>query len=202
MPSVNDYHHKTVIKEAQSIFQQGGWLLADAGYEHVYTGEFKTALSQCDEVSAHLIRTRADRIALHKETGRVVWYDAKTTAWKKGQDFPIEALPFLKACSDAVAFGIDYLFCCQRHDGTDYGLMAGPMAVQLIKRLGVPEWRRGDDMERWQTLFQPVLDSFGCNAPIMPLNCGRGGGDCLVCLAIDTVILPTWQDVIGGYVSQ
>ena len=199
MPSVNDPRHAAVIQEAQSLFSQGGWLLADAGYEHVYTGEFKTALSQCDAIAAHLIRTRADRIALHQDTGRVVWYDAKTTGWKKGQDFPIEALPFLKACCDAETFGIHYLFCCRRRDGADYGLMAGCSAVQMIQRLIVPEWRRGTDIDRWRVLFQPILKSLDCNATIMPGNCTRGGGDPYVALAIDTDALPTWQDIIKGY---
>lgn len=196
MPSVNDPRHAKVIEDAKALFAAGGWLLADAGYEHVYAGEFKAALAKCDEVSAHLIRTRADRIALHAETGRLVWYDGKTTAWTKGQDFPIEALPFLKACADATTFGIKYLFCCRRHDGTDYGLFAGGDAAKLIKRILVPQWRRGSDVERWRAVFVPMLAALGCEVPIFAGDCTRGGGDAFAALAIDTAALLTWQDEI------
>jgi hypothetical protein len=196
MPSVNDPRHAAVIHEAQLLFRQGGWLLADAGYEHVYTGEFRTALSRCDDISAHLIRTRADRIALHAESGRVVWYDAKTTAWTRGQDFPIETLPFLKACCDAKTFGIEYLFCCRRRDGAEYGLIAGSEAAQLIQRIKVPEWRRDGDMDRWSTAFQPMLDLLGCGCKISYGDCSRGGGDPFAAIAIDSVEMPTWQQVI------
>lgn len=200
MPSVNDPRHAAVLAEAQGILRASGCLLADAGYEHVYSGEFKTALSQCDSVPAHLIRTRSDRIALLEN--RLLWYDAKTTAWKKGQDFPIEAMPFLKACSDAKTFGIEYLFCCQRNDGTGYGLFAGESAASLVQRLLVPEWRRGDDVERWRTAFQPLLDSLGSSSPIFSGNCSRGGGDAFVALAIDSSPMPSWKDAIQQWIHD
>lgn len=200
MPSVNDPRHASVIHEAQELLRGGGCVLADAGFEHVYTGEFKLALSKCDEVAAHLIRTRADRLALLNNS--LLWYDAKTTAWRKSQDFPIEALPFLKACSDSKTFGIDYLFCCRRNDGSDYGLYAGEAAGRLVQRVLVPEWRRGDDIERWKSALQPMLDMLGSDAPIFGGNCSRGGGDALVAIAIDSVELPTWQDAIAEWLDR
>lgn len=198
MPSVNDPLHARVLEEAQRMLSEYGWLLADAGYEHVYTGQFKDALARCDAISSHVIRTRADRIALHEQTGRVVWYDAKTTRWKKGQDFCIEALPFLKACCDAETFGITYLFCCQRHDGTEYGLMAGKTAAQLIQRLIIPDWRRGNDTQRWIDVFKPMLSYLDQhNTDIIPKgNCTRGGGDAFVAVYLDAANLPSWRDAI------
>lgn len=200
MPNVNDPRHAAVIEEAQAILHASGCLLADAGYEHVYDGDFKTALSKCDTVAAHLIRTRADRLALLND--RVLWYDAKTTSWKKNQDFPIEALPFLKACCDAKTFGIDYLFCCQRNDGASYGLLAGVKAASLIQRVLVPGWRRGDDVARWQTALQPMIDLLGCTARIFAGNCSKGGGDAFAAIAIDATPIPTWQDMIRKWVNS
>lgn len=185
MPDVNDPFHKRLQTDCEQ------WLTANGFSVHSnephLRPEFK-ALAAIDTPAAHAIRTTSDRIAWKNDI--VIRWDAKTCGWSKGSQFAIEAIPFIKACTD----GVPYVFVCRRRDNSEeFGIEGIPENLHLFDKILIPKWRRGNDPQ-WMILAEKWKSDLQLDCTIIPdADCSKGSGDMLV--TINVIDLPHWKDL-------
>ena len=201
MPSVSDPRHANLEYNVNRHMTDCGGVTFAIPYHDVVDKSVRDMLSANESVSAHLVRTRADRHTIF-ESGLVVKWDAKTTNWKTGDNFCIEALPYLAACIESTNFGIDYLFCCERRDRSNYGIIAGSDAISRVRRIVIPTWRHTDDYETWAEMFRGIFKRYGVDIEIMPSPGARGSGDPLVAVQVDDGQLLGWQETINSILER
>ena len=193
MARTDDRYHAQLERDVIEEFEKYGMRTASLTYHENMPEQLMGILRRNESIAAHVVRTRADRHAFNDQ--RVVKWDAKTSTWKHGQDFAIEAVPLLCACVEAELFGCEYLFCCRRHDGHEYGLLAGKHAIGRVQRFLVPEWRHSNSYESWRDWIRHILTVLDAKARVMQGDCSQGSGDAFAALHVDD--LPPWQDAIA-----
>lgn len=188
MPSTSDPDHAKLEIRASEYLESFGYTVCSLEY---HQNECAKDLRFVEDIGAHLIRTRADRIAYNAE--RVIRFDAKTCGWDDDRDFAIEAVPFWSACVDSVIFGLNHVFVCQRKkSGREFGIIAGGDAMRMAATTMIPQ-RRNDVYDLWADVSQKCADLFNLDHLIS--SCGStGSGDPFVVINHHHVNqLPHWS---------
>jgi len=189
MPSTSDPNHAKLELRASEYLKSFGYTVCSLEY---HQNECAKDLRFVDTVGAHLIRTRADRVAYNQQ--HVIRFDAKTCRWGDDSDFAIEAVPFWSACCEAAVFGMPHVFVCQRtRSGQEFGIIAGVDAMQIASRTMIPS-RRSNSFESWADVSRACASLFDLNHTISKCK-SNGSGDMFV--VIDNCYvqqLPHWRD--------
>lgn len=188
MPSVHNTLHERLIRDVDNHLTSKRYQITSIEY---HKNESAKGLQELDLLAAHVIRTRADRIAYRKNPESLIRFDAKTCSWPTGKQFAIEYIPYLSACIEAIEFNLNHIFACRRRDGGEFGVLAGRSALHLFDKILVPEWRRGNDWIKWA---KKSRDRWKLRCSVDYANCSGGSGDVLVTLNVENQ--PHWKTLI------
>ena len=86
----NDPGHAALLADVQCYLDELGFMLESCAYHDVMSKAAVDRLKTIDNLNSQIVRTRSDRIAIHRTLPLVFWIEAKTSA---GQNFGIEAVP-------------------------------------------------------------------------------------------------------------
>jgi len=89
----HNVEHGTFEGEVDSFLMDNGFLIESAPFHNTMSEEFVELLQYNFNPCSMYIRARADRVAIHPETGVVFQWEAKTHWEEKGSDMMLEALP-------------------------------------------------------------------------------------------------------------
>jgi len=86
--------HAALEERVTNELKQMGFLIESAEYHKYMSEDIKTALILDNSVTSQYVRTRADRIAIHKDKGIAFQMEFKTHFSKRSDNMMIQALPF------------------------------------------------------------------------------------------------------------
>ena len=202
MASISDPNHAKLECDIKQYCENMGARCFAIPYHDTVAEPIKELLKVNDSFTSILVRTRSDQHSIFPNDLVLKW-DAKTCGKLTGDTFFIEAMPFMAACVEAAFMESNYLFCCRRLDGKEYGIVAGLASTKLIGGFLIPHWRWGHGDE-WRRLFSRFMKSFRIDVAIDSVNCnGNASGDPFVKLRVDQCeeSIPDWKSVIQGMVK-
>lgn len=176
-PSTNNPFHQSVESEISDRFFTLGYAAASIEYHKTMPENVVKMLQARDDVTSQLVRTRADRIAVHPS--RPSWkFDAKTTTWG-GSDFPIEAVPFASAMFEARDAGGNYFFACKRSDGREYvvNMAEWSTVVRVVRFKAKNEW--------WLNWGRGLVGKVFANCECDIMSTTNGSGDSFFVLDVE-----------------
>jgi len=132
--------HDSFESRVYAELERDGFVVRDLTY-HTHLGEELVArLKRVRTPTALLVRTRADRIAVHQTEPIVAKIEVKTSGYANGS-FAIEAFPLAVHILEAKTVGAACLYICfQRTIGHEFGFWAGEIGKHIAGIYVPPHW--------------------------------------------------------------
>jgi len=132
--------HESFENRVYAELEREGFVVRDLTY-HAHLGEEIVArLKRMRTPTALLVRTRADRIAVHQTEPIVAKIEVKTSGYANGS-FAIEAFPLAVHILEAKMVGAACLYIClQRTIQHEFGFWAGEIGKHIAAIYIPPHW--------------------------------------------------------------
>lgn len=183
MPSVNDPRHKRLECDVSAFLIANDFHVAEATYHSVMPKDVVDRLSRVYTPSALYLRTRADRVAVHKTLPICFEWECKTRdPSTKYSNLAIEAFPLAQHVYKA-KLGVKTLYVYRDEpSGYDCGFWAD--ALPTIERIICP--KRGDGIAAYLSQAFPGVGLVSQET--------RGSGDPFAIINSETVaMLDDWR---------
>jgi len=189
----NSKAHDDLEKRAiEYLRHEGFWVPPALTYHTQFPVAVVNKLQKTDTPGGWYLRTRADRIAIHKTKDLIFEWEVKTHIREDKHDMCIEAFPLTVHVWNFKLLGVQCLYL--HHDITD-GHECGFWVSENIPIRGIliPERWNSQDPDYFIRIFQQVFPGLRISL------CGqvRGSNDPFVIIdQSDRDLMPHWQDLI------
>jgi hypothetical protein len=132
--------HESFENRVYAELERYGFVVRDLTYHAHLDAEIVARLQRMRTPTALLVRTRADRIAVHQTHPIVAKIEVKTSGYHDGS-FAIEAFPLAVHILEAKTFGAACLYICfQRTTQHEFGFWAGEIQQHIDAVCIPPYW--------------------------------------------------------------
>lgn len=191
--------HDAYLGEVTTWLEDRGYFTGEVTYHEALAGQPVLDALRCNEsITAHYVRTRADRVAVHAFVGHTFQYDAKTS---RGDDILLEALPIAFHALHA-QMGVECLYCYRNPKyESDLGFWVSPDLCENVCRIQFPRFRwdeRDEEMAELVRHWRPLFP----NARFCKCNGGSSGDPHIVIPRDVALSLPSWQGLVTAALSR
>ena len=191
--SPDNTDHKSLEQTVNDFLTSAGFLTASATYHDVMPPELVRTLRNRRSMTAQSLRTRADRVAVHRSRPIEFEYECKTHLSDRYHDMTVEALPLALHVAKA-RYGVKCLYCYHNpHTGQELGFWVHDLPP--IRELRMPEERWNAEETAW---FRAVFSDAFPDVKVIE-SFSRGSGDPFAVIDEFTLSgLPDWRSLIAG----
>jgi hypothetical protein len=182
--------HNIFEQQAISWLMSQGWIIEDLTYHNNMAQQVCQILKERASPTALIVRTRADRIAIHREQPVEFKLEIKTHISQRHQDIVIEAFPLGLHLIES-RFGA---LCLYAHRDITTNKECGFWVHQLpqLREIRIPS-RWDDETALW---FRSVFESIFPDVPVIDTP-SRGSGDPFAIIDASVVrTLPHWKKLV------
>jgi len=184
--------HESLLREIEKFLKDNGCLCGECTYHESFSKEMQRAMASVYTPPSTLVRTRADRVALHGR--RVVSYDAKVRGRKS--DYMAEALPIIAHLVEWEIFQMPTVYAFRMthmQDVPDRGVLIDNAFAGLVGEIHLYTTPRQKEMNEW---LEQHWRAFFPSASVRRYESG-GSGDPAIVIYFDKLLNhPHWTELL------